>query len=82
MSPTTLKLLPKSPTDRRRSSSSGGSPLRPVMGLSPMVGSDEDLEVFDEEEDLPGPMPINPETRDEMEREFNAVDEVEWAYKL
>jgi len=52
------------------------------MGLSPMVGSDEDLEVFDEEEDLPGPMPINPETRDEMEREFNAVDEVEWAYKL
>jgi hypothetical protein len=83
MSPTTLKLLPKSPTDRRRSSS-GGSPLRPVMGLAQLGGPDgDDLDdVFAEDEDLPGPMPINPETRDELEREFNAVDEVEWAYKL
>lgn len=76
MSPTTLKLLRRE-SDRRRSSSSG-SPLRPIMGLRPMG---EDLsDVFDEmdEDDLPGPMPINPETRDEMERDFNAVDEVEF----
>ncbi|BEJ14883.1 hypothetical protein CspHIS471_0406500 [Cutaneotrichosporon sp. HIS471] len=76
MSPT-LKLLPRSPTDRRRSSS-GGSPLRPVMGLGPM--SDDLGDVFDEDMELPGPMPINTGTRDEIEREHSAVDEVEYLF--
>ncbi|CAK9786148.1 N1221-domain-containing protein [Cutaneotrichosporon oleaginosum] len=76
MSPT-LKLLPRSPTDRRRSSS-GGSPLRPVMGLGPM--SDDLGDVFEEDMELPGPMPINTGTRDEIEREHSAVDEVEYLF--
>lgn len=74
MSPTTMKLLPRRPSDRRRSSS-GGSPLRPVMGLGPV----EDLDVFEDEE-LPGPMPITEGTPDEIERDFGAVDEVEYFY--
>ncbi|GMK57278.1 hypothetical protein CspeluHIS016_0401120 [Cutaneotrichosporon spelunceum] len=76
MSPT-LKLLSRSPTDRRRSSSSG-SPLRPVMGLGPM--SDDLGDVFDEDMELPGPMPINSGTRDEIERDHSAVDEVEYLF--
>lgn len=76
MSPT-LRLLPRSPSDRRRSS--GGSPLRPVLALGPMDLGD----VFDEmEEDEPGPMPINPDTRDERERDYGAVDEVEYLFDV
>ncbi|KAL1405394.1 Factor arrest protein 11 [Vanrija albida] len=78
MSPDTLKLLPRSPTDRRRSSS-GGSPLRPVMGLGPLLGDDFG-DVFEDDAELPGPMPIDTGTRDELEREYGAVDEVEYAY--
>jgi hypothetical protein len=68
-----ISLLPKSPAERRRSSS-GGSPLRPVLD-----GRSLDVEVF-EDEDLPGPMPIERQTEDERERAFGAVDEVEYAY--
>ncbi len=74
MSPTTLSLLPRSPSDRRRSSS-GGSPLRPVLA----GGINLDADVFDDE-DLRGPMPIARTTEDEEERNFGAVDEVEYAY--
>ncbi|WRT66139.1 uncharacterized protein IL334_003092 [Kwoniella shivajii] len=87
MSPT-LALLPRSPAERRRSSSSG-SPLRPVIpgktndlmsgmqGLSLGTG-----EVFDDEDDFEtrGPMPIKMDTRDHEEREGGAVDEVEYTY--
>lgn len=80
MSPNTLKLLPRRPSDRRRSSS-GGSPLRPVLGLGPIV-SDAIDDVFEEDAELPGPMPINKGTRDEIERDFGAVDEVEFAFNV
>jgi hypothetical protein len=69
-----ISLLPRSPAERRRSSS-GGSPLRPVLN-----GRILDAEVFEEDEDLPGPMPIERQTEDERERAFGAVDEVEYAY--
>lgn len=89
MSPTTLSLLPKSPRERRRSSSGGGagggggSPLRPVLPAH-MLGRGG-MDVFgdeDEDEDanMPGPMPIVRETEDERDRQFGAVDEVEYAY--
>ncbi len=77
MSPTTLSLLPKSPAERRHSSSSG-SPLRPMF-----PSGFHNKSPFDEEEgevDLRGPMPIERETADERERSFGAVDEVEYAY--
>jgi hypothetical protein len=77
MSPRTLSLL-RSPADRRRSSSSG-SPLRPVMA----GGGAMESSPFDDEEEAGrgwGPMPIQRETSDEREREFGAVDEVEYAY--
>lgn len=49
------------------------------MGLGPMMG--EDLsDVFEEDMELPGPMPINTGTRDEIEREHSAVDEVEYLF--
>lgn len=77
MSPT-LKLLPRRPSERRRSSS-GGSPLRPVMGLGPVDLGD----VFDDvEEEMPGPMPIDPDTRDERDRDYSAVDEVEYLFDV
>jgi hypothetical protein len=85
MSPTTLSLLPRSPAEakaRRRSSSSNSadraSPLRAInLGL----GLGESGDVFEDEGlDMPGPMPIVRETEDESEREFGAVDEVEYAY--
>lgn len=41
-----------------------------------MMGAD----VFDDEDDLPGPMPIERQTQDEQDRSFGAVDEVEYAY--
>ena len=83
MSPTIAR-LPKSPADRRRSSS--GSSLRPIA--STMVGSngqgtegDDDVFVGDNDEgEMPGPMPIERETQDEQDRSFGAVDEVEYAY--
>jgi len=73
MSPTTMSLLPRSPSNRRRSSSSG-SPLRPVF-----PGGILDSDVFDEE-DLRGPIPKASGTDDEEVRNFGAVDEVEYAY--
>jgi hypothetical protein len=48
------------------------------MGLGPL--SEGLGDVFEDDSELPGPMPINPETRDEMERDYGAVDEVEYAY--
>ena len=78
MSPTTLSLLPRSPAERRQSSS-GGSPLRPMFSSGYEADSPFDEE--DESEvDLRGPMPIERETADERERSFGAVDEVEYAY--
>jgi hypothetical protein len=85
MSPTTLSLLPRSPAEakaqaRRRSSSStseSDAPLRAVDLVSVLGDGD----VFEDEEmDIPGPMPIIRDTDDESEREFGAVDEVEYAY--
>nr|XP_018263299.1 uncharacterized protein I303_04793 [Kwoniella dejecticola CBS 10117]OBR85457.1 hypothetical protein I303_04793 [Kwoniella dejecticola CBS 10117] len=81
MSPT-LALLPRSPAERRRSSS-GGSPLRPVIPGKPhevILGLGDN--VFDDDDDLDtrGPMPIKSNTRDLEEREGGAVDEVEYTY--
>ena len=78
MSPTTLSLLPRTPAERRRSSSSAGtgSPLRP---LAPGAGA-MDTSPFEDEVEMKGPMPIERETADERERSFGAVDEVEYAY--
>lgn len=82
MSPKTLSLLPRSPAERRRSSSAG-SPLRPVIpenigSLDMLNNPFEDLE--EDEVDLRGPMPIVRTTQDEQDRSFGAVDEVEYAY--
>jgi len=77
MSPTTLSLLPRSPALRRRSSS-GGSPLRPIV--PPGYSHSSPFEDEDGEVELRGPMPIERETADERERSFGAVDEVEYAY--
>lgn len=85
MSPKTLSLLPRSPAERRRSSSSSdrGSPLRAITLGSGSGRPGGDMPVFEDEElDIPGPMPIMRETDDdgEGEGEFGAVDEVEYAY--
>ncbi|WVQ88647.1 hypothetical protein IAS59_002384 [Cryptococcus gattii] len=79
----TLALLPRTPAERRRSSSSStGSPLRPVVpsaiNLDSLEGPDEVFE--DEEIDTRGPMPIKMDTKDHEEREGGAVDEVEYTY--
>ncbi|OCF42790.1 hypothetical protein I317_03392 [Kwoniella heveanensis CBS 569] len=93
MSPT-LALLPRSPAERRRSSSSGagglGSPLRPVIPGKPSSTSNSGSgsivlglgdDVFEDDEiDTRGPMPIKGDTRDLEEREGGAVDEVEYTY--
>lgn len=88
MSPTTLSLLPRSPAERRRSSSSSDrgrdSPLRAItMGFNGVNG-DPNTAVFDDEDlDIPGPMPITRGDDDDREdggTEFGAVDEVEYAY--
>ena len=89
MSPTTLSLLPRSPAEaklqaRRRSSSSlSGNEGAPALRLVDLVGG-PDLthgDVFEDDEmDIPGPMPIARDTDDEGERQFGAVDEVEYAY--
>jgi len=83
MSPTTLSLLPRSPAEakfqaRRRSSSSmDGQPRLRLVNIP----GDGDGGVFEDDElDIPGPMPIVRDTDDEGEREFGAVDEVEYAY--
>lgn len=86
MSPTTLSLLPRSPADRRRSSSSSssgerGSPLRAVQLGSSITASD--MPVFEDEDiEIPGPMPILRENDGDGdgENQFGAVDEVEYAY--
>nr|ODN97858.1 hypothetical protein L204_03283 [Cryptococcus depauperatus CBS 7855] len=72
----TLALLPRSPIERRRSSSND-SPLRPVM-----PGPLSHDAVFDEEDEMDtrGPMPIKMDTKDHIEREGGAVDEVEYTY--
>jgi hypothetical protein len=88
MSPTTLSLLPRSPAEaklqaRRRSSSSrSGSEGAPALRLVDLGGGDQGHgDVFEDDElDIPGPMPIVRDTDDEGEREFGAVDEVEYAY--
>ncbi|WVQ82395.1 hypothetical protein IAT38_004523 [Cryptococcus sp. DSM 104549] len=81
MSPT-LALLPRSPAERRRSSSgNAGSPLRPVvpgLGLNNGLAHDDVFE--DDELDTRGPMPIKMDTKDHEEREGGAVDEVEYTY--
>lgn len=84
-----LSSLPKSPGERprRRSSAGGpgssGSPLRPLMfaeARSPgSMGASLDsdwLEAVEDDEE-PGPMPIEPDTEDEEARDHMAVDEVE-----
>ncbi|KIR40871.1 hypothetical protein I313_03527 [Cryptococcus deuterogattii Ram5] len=79
----TLALLPRTPAERRRSSSSStGSPLRPVVPSTINLGSLEGPdEVFEDEEiDTRGPMPIKMDTKDHEEREGGAVDEVEYTY--
>jgi len=85
MSPTTLSLLPRSPAEakaqaRRRSSSSvDGAPRLRLVNI-PGDGDGEGGVFEDDEMDIPGPMPIVRDTDDEGEREFGAVDEVEYAY--
>ncbi|WVW83665.1 hypothetical protein I302_105686 [Kwoniella bestiolae CBS 10118] len=82
MSPT-LALLPRSPAERRRSSSGGGSPLRPVIPGKPhevILGLGDNVFDDDDEMDTRGPMPIKSNTRDLEEREGGAVDEVEYTY--
>ena len=112
MATKTLAALPKSPAERRRSSSSGqrDSPLRTALvsphendlglgrkrskspsgeghggGLQSLSAERmlrfQDTDVFDDEDmDMPGPMPIARETQDERDRDFGAVDEVEYVY--
>ena len=85
MAPMTLSLLPRSPAERRRSSSSssGGSPLRRVIPreIDTLIGDDPfEGDLADNEEEELGPMPIERSTADERERQFGAVDEVEYAY--
>jgi hypothetical protein len=50
--------------------------LRPVILGGPTGPVFEE----DEEEDMPGPMPIETDTRDAKDRNFGPVDEVEFAY--
>ena len=92
MSPTTLSLLPRSPAERLRSSSSSDrgrdSPLRAITlgfnngGLN--GDANTNTAVFEDEDlDIPGPMPItrgNDDDREDGGNEFGAVDEVEYAY--
>ncbi|RXK36819.1 hypothetical protein M231_05903 [Tremella mesenterica] len=77
MSPAALALLPRSPQERRRSSGANhNSPLRTVH-----VGGPLDNSPFDEDDDRePGPMPLNRGTKDEEDRDYKAVDEVEWVF--
>lgn len=87
MAEQTIALMPRSPAERRRSSSSGSrdSPLRP---LNPPPGRIENDNVFDdddeEEEDRRGPMPLmqgpGGQGEDARERGSMPVDEVELIY--
>lgn len=82
MAEQTLAMMPRSPAERRRSSSSGShsSPLRPLL---PPSGRIEDINVFDdddEEEDMRGPMPLGGAGEDARERGSMPVDEVELVY--
>ncbi|KAJ9098330.1 hypothetical protein QFC19_006454 [Naganishia cerealis] len=76
-----VSLLPKSPSERsRRRSSSGSSPLRPVT--VPSAATDWlDVETFEEEEE-PGPMPIQEGTEDEEARGHMPADEVEAFFQV
>lgn len=81
MSPATLSLLPRSPAERRHSSA-GASAMSPLRPLSSARQGDADPFSDDDEDgmDMRGPMPIERDTGDERERDFGAVDEVEYAY--
>jgi hypothetical protein len=77
-----MMLLPKSPNEhpRRRSSSSNSSPLRPLipngtdwLHTQPFEG---------EEDEEPGPMPIQEGTEDEYARDHMPADEVEAFYQV
>ncbi|THH23162.1 hypothetical protein EUX98_g8013 [Antrodiella citrinella] len=73
MSPKTMAALTKSPAGGRRSSSGGG--LRPVLPFE--LDDNSAIELEDEDDDLPGPMPR------ESSGPFQSgagVDEVEYAY--
>ena len=59
MSQTTLQAMPRSPTGLRRRSSSGGSPLRPVMQGNGVDGPQSDEMVLEDEEEM-GPVPKGP----------------------
>lgn len=76
-----VSLLPKSPNERsRRRSSSGHSPLRPV--IAPSAATDWlDVGTFDDEEE-PGPMPIQEGTEDEEARGHMPADEVEAFFQV
>ncbi|KAI5451374.1 Factor arrest protein 11 [Naganishia albida] len=76
-----VSLLPKSPNERsQRRSSSGHSPLRPV--IAPSAATDWlDIGTFDEEEE-PGPMPIQEGTEDEEARGHMPADEVEAFFQV
>lgn len=81
MAEQTLSKMPRSPAERRRSSSSGShsSPLRPII---PPGGRIEDIDVFDDDEDeadMRGPMP-RMEGPDAEDRGDMPVDEVELVY--
>ena len=77
-----ISLLPKSPNERsRRRSSSGNSPLRPV--IAPSAATDWlDLGTFDDDEEEPGPMPIQGGTEDEEARGHMPADEVEAFFQV
>ncbi|GHJ87632.1 hypothetical protein NliqN6_4034 [Naganishia liquefaciens] len=77
-----ISLLPKSPNERsRRRSSSGSSPLRPV--IAPSAATDwSDLGTFEEDEEEPGPMPIQGGTEDEEARGHMPADEVEAFFQV
>lgn len=80
-----LSRLPKSPGEggpRRRSSSSNASPLRPVMPTGSHLNGDWLEQPFEDDEDEPGPMPIQEGTEDELARGHMPADEVEAFYQM
>ncbi|KAL7412030.1 hypothetical protein BDY24DRAFT_394393 [Mrakia frigida] len=76
MSQTTLQAMPRSPTGIRRRSSSGGSPLRPVMQGNGVDGPQSDEMVLEDEEEM-GPVPKGPGGMG-----GGGVDEVEFLFGI
>lgn len=72
LSNATLSAMPRSPTHHPRRSSSGGSPLRPVMKGNGVDAPEPDEEPIEDEEEEAGPMPRGPGAG-----EGGSVDEVE-----